>query len=50
MFGVVDGCLRKCYILGVLREDFDDELGIEDFLWEWIYVNELDIEENNGRK
>lgn len=50
MPGVVDGRSRKRHIPGVLREDSDDELGTEDLPWEWIYANEPDTEENNGRK
>ncbi|KAK4674220.1 Origin recognition complex, subunit 1 [Podospora pseudopauciseta] len=50
MPGVVDGRSRKRHLPGVLREDSDDELGTEDLPWEWIYANEPDTEENNGRK
>ncbi|KAK4660388.1 Origin recognition complex, subunit 1 [Podospora pseudocomata] len=50
MPGVVDGRSRKRYLPGILREDSDDELGTEDLPWEWIYANEPDTEENNGRK
>lgn len=29
---------------GVIREDSDDELGFDDFPWEWIYANDYDSE------
>lgn len=38
---------------GVAREDSDDELGTEDYPWEWIYETEVADQEpaaENGRK
>jgi origin recognition complex subunit 1 len=37
---------------GVIREDSDDELGTDDFPWEWIYEEAADEEptEDTGRK
>lgn len=32
---------RYLSVGGVAREDSDDELGLEDFPWEWIYSDEL---------
>lgn len=40
-------------IPGVAREDSDDELGTEDYPWEWIYEQEdeqEEVAEENGRK
>ncbi|KAK0509742.1 hypothetical protein JMJ35_008136 [Cladonia borealis] len=33
---------------GVAREDSDDELGLEDFPWEWIYSEESEQQKQNG--
>lgn len=30
-------CCCKRILFGIICEDFDDEFGIDDFLWEWIY-------------
>jgi origin recognition complex subunit 1 len=41
------------YLPGVAREDSDDELGTDDYPWEWIYEQEGADEESaaeNGRK
>ncbi|KAK8156313.1 P-loop containing nucleoside triphosphate hydrolase protein [Phyllosticta citrichinensis] len=35
---------------GVLREDSDDELGQEDFPWEWVYSDEQDAEDASQDK
>ncbi|KFY52344.1 hypothetical protein V496_08533 [Pseudogymnoascus sp. VKM F-4515 (FW-2607)] len=33
--------------LGITREDSDDELGLDDYPWEWIYDNEGKVDEVN---
>ena len=33
---------------GVAREDSDDELGLEDFPWEWIYAEKSEQKKRNG--
>lgn len=43
---------RKRQISGIAREDSDDELGIDDFPWEWIYDTSTTErnEDEDGRK
>jgi len=47
---------RTHYLPGVAREDSDDELGTEDYPWEWIYEDrnqageEPEASTENGRK
>lgn len=33
---------------GILREDSDDELGLEDHPWEWVYSAETDIDDTES--
>ncbi|KAL2015060.1 hypothetical protein VTK56DRAFT_6420 [Thermocarpiscus australiensis] len=55
MPGLVDGRSSRTarYLPGVTREDSDDELGTDDYPWEWIYeadVADPEPSAQNGRK
>lgn len=55
MPGLVSGQSSRVarYLPGVTREDSDDELGTDDYPWEWIYEPEVADPESaaeNGRK